>query len=90
MRPFKLTVSITDVNPTENEEHEIRIPDNEPLEFIDNIQPAPSQIEDGGQATVDELQEVNLGTNDEPKPIFVSALLTPNELENYRCLLQEY
>ncbi|KAI5347392.1 hypothetical protein L3X38_015271 [Prunus dulcis] len=77
-------------NPTENEEHEIRTPDNEPVEFIDNVQPAPSQIEDGGQATVDELQEINLGTDEEPRPIFVSALLTPNELENYKCLLQEY
>ena len=60
------------------------------MEFIDNVQPAPSQIEDGGQATVDELQEINLGTDEETKPIFVSALLTPNELENYRCLFQEY
>ena len=59
-------------------------------EFIDNAQPAPPQIEDGGQATVDELQEINLGTYDEPKPIFVSALLTLEELEDYKCLFQDY
>ncbi|XP_050125410.1 uncharacterized protein LOC126602551 [Malus sylvestris] len=40
-------------------------------EFIDNAQLAPPQIEDGGQATVDELREINLETDDEPKPIFV-------------------
>ena len=59
-------------------------------EFINNAQPAPPQIEDGGQATVDELREINLGTDDEPKPIFVSALLTLEELEDYKCLLQDY
>uniref|UniRef100_A0A2N9G8H6 Retrotransposon gag domain-containing protein n=1 Tax=Fagus sylvatica TaxID=28930 RepID=A0A2N9G8H6_FAGSY len=40
---------------------------------------APHAIEDGGQATVDELKELNLGTTDEPRPIFISALLTPTE-----------
>ncbi|XP_020410280.1 uncharacterized protein LOC109946529 [Prunus persica] len=59
-------------------------------EFIDIVQPAPSQMEEGGQATIDDLQEINLGTVDNPKPIFVSALLTPQELEEYTQLLQEY
>ncbi|CAB4268746.1 unnamed protein product [Prunus armeniaca] len=30
-------VSIANDNPTENEEHEIWTPDNEPVEFIDNV-----------------------------------------------------
>ncbi|KAM2353824.1 hypothetical protein ACFX1X_008626 [Malus domestica] len=59
-------------------------------EFIDNAQPAPPQIEDEGQATVDKLREINLGTNDEPKPIFISTLLTPEEFEDYKYLLQDY
>lgn len=59
-------------------------------ELIDNAQPAPPQMEDGGQATVDDLQEINLGTIDNPKPIFVSSLLTPNELKDYKVLLEEY
>jgi hypothetical protein len=47
-------------------------------------------IEDGGQATVDELKELNLGTVDEPCPIFISALLTPAEEKEYLELLTEY
>uniref|UniRef100_A0A2N9GLW9 Uncharacterized protein n=1 Tax=Fagus sylvatica TaxID=28930 RepID=A0A2N9GLW9_FAGSY len=51
---------------------------------------APHAIEDGGQATVDELKELNLGTVDEPRPIFISALLTPAEEKEYLELLTEY
>nr|XP_011465143.1 PREDICTED: uncharacterized protein LOC101299390 [Fragaria vesca subsp. vesca] len=64
--------------------------EEEDEEFIDIAEPAPPQIEDGGQATIDGLQEINLGTVEEPKPIFVSALLTPDELGDYKSLLQEY
>ncbi|KAM1206144.1 hypothetical protein FF1_006824 [Malus domestica] len=51
---------------------------------------APSQLEDGGQATVDDLKELNLGTSEEPKPIFVSALLSADEIEKYYQLLLEF
>uniref|UniRef100_A0A2N9J370 Integrase catalytic domain-containing protein n=1 Tax=Fagus sylvatica TaxID=28930 RepID=A0A2N9J370_FAGSY len=51
---------------------------------------APHAIGDGGQATVDELKELNLGTTDEPRPIFISALLTPAEEKEYLELLTEY
>jgi hypothetical protein len=51
---------------------------------------APHAIEDGGQATVDELKELNLGTTDEPRSIFVSALLTPAEEKEYLELLIKY
>jgi hypothetical protein len=50
---------------------------------------APHVIGDGGQATVDELKELNLGTTDEPRPIFISALLTPAEEKEYLELLTE-
>ena len=59
-------------------------------EFKNNVQPAPPQIEDGGQATVDELREINLGTADDPKPVFVSAQLSLEELNDYEHLLREY
>ena len=59
-------------------------------EFVDEAQPAPSQIEDGGQATVDELREINLGTDEDPMPIYVSALLTQEEVQKYTQLLHEY
>ncbi|KAM1124922.1 hypothetical protein ACFX2B_039780 [Malus domestica] len=81
--------SIAQVNCITIEDEKDENGDNS-TEFIDNAQPAPPQIEDGGQATVDELREINLGTDDEPKPIFVSALLTPEELEDYKSLLQDY
>ena len=51
---------------------------------------APPQLEDGGQATVDDLKELNLGTSEDPKPIYVSALLSADEIEEYYQLLLEY
>ena len=47
-------------------------------------------MEDGVQAIVDELKEINLGTTKEPRPTFISALLTPEEEERYLRLLVEY
>jgi hypothetical protein len=52
--------------------------------------PAPQQLEDGGQLTVDELVEINLGTKEEPRPTFVSSALTPSERESYREFLMEF
>jgi ribonuclease HI/transposase InsO family protein len=50
-------------------------------------EPAPPELEDGVQATIDELTEINLGTEDEPRPTFISASLTEEERENYKALL---
>ncbi|KAK1668161.1 hypothetical protein QYE76_056320 [Lolium multiflorum] len=52
--------------------------------------PAPQELEDGGQPTIDELVEVNLGTEEDPRPTFVSAILTEEEREGYRSFLMEY
>ncbi|KAG8369295.1 hypothetical protein BUALT_Bualt15G0136500 [Buddleja alternifolia] len=46
--------------------------DSDPEASNDEIQEALPQLEDGGQATVDELKELNLDTKDEPHPIFFS------------------
>ena len=51
---------------------------------------APRAIEDGGQATVDELKELNLGTNEEPRPIYMSSLLTSEKERKYFELLMKY
>jgi len=59
-------------------------------DFVEAIQPAPPEMEDGGQATIDELREINLGTTDEPKPIFVSTILNNEEVVQYEQLLREY
>ncbi|XP_075633633.1 uncharacterized protein LOC142606119 [Castanea sativa] len=56
----------------------------------EEVDEAPSALEDEGQATVDELKEINLGTTEESRPTFISALLTPEEEEGYLKLLVEY
>ncbi|XP_057246772.1 uncharacterized protein LOC130589519 [Beta vulgaris subsp. vulgaris] len=40
---------------------------------------APKTLEDGGQATVDELKELNLGTQEEPRPVYVRDARTRPE-----------
>ncbi|KAM1049476.1 hypothetical protein ACFX2C_028577 [Malus domestica] len=56
----------------------------------EDVTAAPLQLEDEGQATIDDLKELNLGTKEEQKPIFVSALLSVDEIEEYYQLLLEY
>ncbi|KAM0971131.1 hypothetical protein PS1_019321 [Malus domestica] len=56
----------------------------------EDVTPAPPQLEDGGQSMVDDLKELNLGIKKEQKPIFVSALLSADEVEEYYQLLSEY
>ncbi|KAI5317091.1 hypothetical protein L3X38_036798 [Prunus dulcis] len=91
VKRVKIKDDLVQVNCTFFEETVDQDDDPQDIEgFIDIVQPAPSQMEEGGQATIDDLQEINLGTVDNPKPIFVSALLTPQELEEYTQLLQEY
>ncbi|XP_074296887.1 uncharacterized protein LOC141627548 [Silene latifolia] len=51
---------------------------------------APEKLEDEVQSTVDDLKELNLGTDEDPRPIYVSALLTKEEEEEYYKLLVEY
>ncbi|XP_056695837.1 uncharacterized protein [Spinacia oleracea] len=51
---------------------------------------APKILEDGGQTTVDELKELNLGTLEEPRPVYVSSLLTQEEEHEYAELLSEF
>jgi len=47
-------------------------------------------MEDGGQPTIDELWEINLGTTADPKPFFMSATLNDEEVAQHEQLLQEY
>ncbi|KAA0065979.1 uncharacterized protein E6C27_scaffold62G00640 [Cucumis melo var. makuwa] len=57
---------------------------------LPQIERAPQSLEDGGQSTVDELKEINLGTIEEPYPTFISASLSSEEEGKYRSLLTEY
>ncbi|RVW59837.1 hypothetical protein CK203_098457 [Vitis vinifera] len=51
---------------------------------------APQAFEDEEQATVDELKELNLGTNEDLRPIYVSVLLSHSEEKSYLKLLLDY
>ncbi|KAI5316646.1 hypothetical protein L3X38_036353 [Prunus dulcis] len=91
VRRVKIKDDLLQVNCTSFKEAVDQDDDPQDIEgFIDIVQPAPPQMEEGGQATIDDLQDINLGTVDDPKPIFVSASLMPQELEEYTQLLQEY
>ncbi|KAM2122479.1 hypothetical protein PS2_019000 [Malus domestica] len=59
---------------TIQEDEEDKVPE-------EDVTDAPSQLKDGWQATVNDLKELILGTSEEPKPIFVSALLSMDEVE---------
>jgi len=50
----------------------------------------PPEIEDGSQAIVDELEEINLATTEDLKPIFVSVVLNDEEMAQYEQLFQAY
>ncbi|PKU62441.1 hypothetical protein MA16_Dca027976 [Dendrobium catenatum] len=56
----------------DDEIYEANAYDDKPVE----AEPAPEELEDGGQAaTMDELKEVNLGTEEDSRPTFISSLL---------------
>jgi len=49
-------------------------------DFVEAVQAAPLEMKDGGQATIDELRNINLGTTGDPRLIFVSAVLNDEEM----------
>ena len=51
---------------------------------------APQEVEDGGQPTIDELVQIKLGTEEDPRPTFVSATLTLEERESYNSFLMKF
>ncbi|KAL2937526.1 Transposon Tf2-6 polyprotein [Bienertia sinuspersici] len=65
---------------------EVSTPEDEEVETSE----APKSLEDGGQATVDDLKEFNLGIEGEPRPVYASALLSQEEEDAYFNLLKEY
>nr|XP_009765481.1 PREDICTED: uncharacterized protein LOC104217024 [Nicotiana sylvestris] len=68
----------------------ITVEDSPCLNVGDEVNEAPPQLENGGQSSMDELKELNLGTPKDPRLTFISALLTPQEEEEYSKLLTEY
>ena len=58
--------------------------------FKEDVEDTPLMLEDGGQSTVDELKEVNVGSIEELRPTFISASLSGEEDGKYISLLTEY
>lgn len=56
------------------------------VEPID-VTPASPQMEDGNQPTIDELEEINVGTVEDPRPIFISKQLSKECKEDYHKFL---
>ncbi|XP_071912458.1 uncharacterized protein [Coffea arabica] len=68
--------------------HHITISD--PEEEEEDADDAPPELEQGAKNTVDELKEINLGTSDDPRPIYISSCMTPEEEKEYVDLLLEF
>ncbi|XP_071932994.1 uncharacterized protein [Coffea arabica] len=68
----------------------ITIIDGDSPEEEDDAEDAPPELEEGVKATVDDLKEINLGTSEDPRPIYISASLSPDEEKAYIELLREY
>ncbi|XP_015068882.1 uncharacterized protein LOC107013500 [Solanum pennellii] len=67
----------------------ISVNDNDPVEEED-AKDAPPELEEGVKITIDPLKEVNLGTDEDPKPTYLSAFLEIDEEVAYMNILKEY
>nr|GLL19873.1 uncharacterized protein LOC109175453 [Ipomoea trifida] len=67
----------------------ITLCDETPIEGED-AKEAPHELEEGVRAAIDELKEVDLGTPENPRPIFISTLLSNEDEKIYVKLLKEY
>ncbi|XP_070049133.1 uncharacterized protein [Nicotiana tomentosiformis] len=56
----------------------------------EDAEDAPPELEEGLKTTVDALKEVNLGTDEEPRPTYLSSLLEVDEENTYIELLEEF
>nr|GLL21809.1 uncharacterized protein LOC109154689 [Ipomoea trifida] len=84
--------SSDDVAPPQGEEassFHITLCDETPIEGED-AEEAPHELEKGVRAALDELKEVDLGTPENPRPIFISTLLSNEDEKIYVELLKEY
>nr|GMC71681.1 uncharacterized protein LOC109150426 [Ipomoea batatas] len=84
--------SSDDVAPPQGEEassFHITLCDEIPIEGED-AEEAPHELEKGVRAAIDELKEVDLGTPENPRPIFISTLLSNEDEKIYVELLKEY
>ncbi|XP_070039298.1 uncharacterized protein [Nicotiana tomentosiformis] len=69
--------------------YHISFNDEDPQEDEDAKDASP-ELEEGVKATIDALKEVNLGTDEEPRPTYLSALLAIDEESTNIELLKEF
>ncbi|XP_015168900.1 uncharacterized protein [Solanum tuberosum] len=67
----------------------ISVNDNDPLEE-EYAGDAPPELEEGVKTTIDPLKEVILGTDEDPRPTYLSAFLEVDEEIAYMNILKEY
>ncbi|XP_015170846.1 uncharacterized protein [Solanum tuberosum] len=67
----------------------ISVNDNDPLEEED-AGDAPPELEERVKTTIDPLKEVNLGTDENPRPTYLSSFLEVDEEIAYMNILREY
>jgi hypothetical protein len=65
--------------------YEVHMTSTKPIDAV----PASPQMEDGSQPTMDELEEINIGTPNDPRPIFISKHLSEERKEEYHKFLSE-
>ena len=64
--------------------------DNGPVLSLDKVQAAPAELEDNRPQVKDPLEEINVGTTDDPRPLFISTLLPPSVKVKLCKLLHEF
>ena len=57
---------------------------------IEDLEQAPSKMEDNKSQIHDPMEEVNLSTKKEPRITYISSLLSTNLKEHVISLLQEF
>ncbi|CAN6575482.1 unnamed protein product [Malus baccata var. baccata] len=63
--------------------------DHGPALSFDKVRAAPAELEDHRPQVKNPLEEINVGTADDPRPLFVSALLPQQMKDELRALLTE-
>ncbi|KAM2078098.1 hypothetical protein COP1_024346 [Malus domestica] len=63
---------------------------NGPVLSLDKVRAAPAELEDHQPQVKDPLEEINVGTADDPRPLFISALLSQQMKDELRALLTEF
>ncbi|KAM2708796.1 hypothetical protein EV2_046553 [Malus domestica] len=61
-----------------------------PALSFDKVRAAPAELEDYRPQVKDPLEEINVGTAGDPRPVFVSALLPQQMKDELRALLTEF